>query len=68
MWWVRELLKKNPNGRPLLIEIRRTRYLDFSGIKLLNSPHFHLSAKDIDQAYFHDFEIEVDIMGQLNIG
>lgn len=48
MWWVREFLKKNPNGRPFLIQIRRTRYLDFSGVKLLNSPHFHLSAKDID--------------------
>merc|ERR1711920_815034 len=34
---------------------------------MLNSPYYHMYLLDIDNAYFHDFEIEVDIFGQLNL-
>ena len=35
---------------------------------MLNSPCFHISTHDLDQGYFHDFEIEVDIMSQSHLG
>lgn len=47
--------------------MRDAQYVEFSGIKLINSPYYHIFAKDIDSFWFHDFEIEVDIMGQLNL-
>ena len=63
MWWVREYLQKNLYGRPRIIRIKRCRNFEWSGVKLLNSPYYHILALDIDGAYFHDFEIEVDVMG-----
>ena len=33
----------------------------------MNSPYYHMFLWDIDHGYFHDFEIEVNIWGQLNL-
>ena len=63
MWWVRELIGRNKNGRPQLIRIQRGRNLQFSGIRWINSPHTHFLLKDIDNLYMHDFEIYVDHKG-----
>ena len=41
MWWVRELIGQNHNGRPHLVRIRRARNISFSGIRWINSPSFH---------------------------
>ena len=69
MWWVREIsrifdLKGNPHGRPNMIEISNSTGIEWTGIKLINSPYYHINARDIDGGYFHDFEIYVDIMSQ----
>jgi len=63
MWWVREFLQRNPNGRPRMVYIRGGRNLEFAGIKWMNSPRMHLNVKDIDTMYMHDFEIYVDYKG-----
>ncbi len=65
MWWVREWLQKNPLGRPKILRMNRARNIEFTGIKVLNGPYYHLHFYDVDNVYFHDFEIEVDVMGQL---
>ena len=64
MWWMRELLQKNPYNRPNLVNFRRVRNSEWTGVKLMNSAYYHLNVRDIDQAYFHDFEIEVDVASQ----
>ena len=63
MWWVREFIGRNKNGRPRMIWIQRGRNLEFTGVRWTNSPHFHLWLKDIDNLYCHDFEIYVDTKG-----
>ena len=69
MWWFREIFKpgSNPTGRPNLIDINVGRNIEFTGIKLLNSPYWTFNPRDMDQAYFHDFEIEVDIWSQKHL-
>ena len=64
MWWVRELLGKNPVGRPRMIHIKKGRNIDFSGITLRNSPYYHIDFDDTENVYIHDFEIKVDVMSQ----
>ena len=68
MWWMREYLQKNPFGRPNILGVTRVRNLEWTGIKVQNSPYYHLIATDIDNAYFHDFEINVDIFSQRQLG
>lgn len=67
MWWVRTLIALNHNGRPNLISIERGRNIEFSGVRWINSPSFHLELKDIDGLHIHDMEIHVDMKGQLEI-
>ena len=67
MWWVRTLIAQNHNGRPNLISIERGRNLEFSGVRWINSPSFHLELKDVDGVHIHDMEIHVDMKGQLEI-
>jgi polygalacturonase len=68
MWWVRDLLNLNPTGRPRMTHIRNAKNLEFTGIRWVNSPKQHLNVKDASDIYFHDFEIVVDLKGQLEIG
>lgn len=68
MWWVREYISRNPHGRPHLIKIRGALNLEFTGIRWVNSPMYHLDVRDMDGFYAHDFEIFVDYKGQLELG
>lgn len=63
MWWMREYLGHNPNGRPHLMYIKRATNLEMAGVRYVNSPYYHIEVKDFDGAYFHDFEIYVDTKG-----
>ena len=68
MWWIREYLQKNVNGRPNLVIINESSNVEWSGIRLINSPQFHLSMRNVDQGYFHDFEIHADVRRQKELG
>jgi hypothetical protein len=41
--------------------------LEFSGLFVTNSPSFHIVPEDVQDLYFHDMEIYVDVMGQLEL-
>ena len=47
-WWMREYIGKNILGRPKIFNIRRSRNFEFSGVRLINSPYYHIDARDID--------------------
>ena len=42
MWWMREYLQKNIHGRPYLVVLENCTDVEWTGIKLMNSPTFHL--------------------------
>ena len=63
MWWIREYISRNPHGRPKLLYIKYGTNLEFTGVKWMNSPFYHMDIQDFDGAYFHDFEIYVDAYG-----
>ena len=65
MWWMREFINNNPSGRPLLFDFSQSQNVEFTGVRLINSPHFYLYCEDIADFWFHDFEIRTDIMGQM---
>lgn len=67
MWWIREYIMRNPNGRPKMFVVERANNLTFTGVRWVNSPQFHFEIKDVDGLYMHDFEIYVDIKGQLEL-
>lgn len=67
MWWVREFLGKNPVHRPQLWKGYRINGMEFSGLFVTNSPSFHIVPEDSQNLYFHDMEIYVDVMGQLEL-
>ena len=64
MWWVREVLRIDPIGRPTMIHIWKGRNIDFSGITLRNSPRYHIDFNDVENVYVHDMEIKVNVMSQ----
>jgi hypothetical protein len=61
MWWVREFISKNIYGRPLLVQLHECHNVEWTGIKLMNGPYYHLNAH-VHGAWFHDFVIEVDVL------
>lgn len=67
MWWVREYIGRNTHGRPSLVVLDGGTNLEFTGVRWINSPYYHLDIQDFDGAYFHDFEIYVDAYGQLEL-
>ena len=62
MWWVREILGKNSNGRPMMIYVWKGKNLEFSGITLRNGPLYHIYWSDTEDVYIHDFELIVNVM------
>ena len=42
--------------------------MEFSGVRLINSPQFYVYSEDIVNFWLHDFEIRTDIMGQMVLG
>ena len=67
MWWFREILNQNIARRPKLFFLEFIDGLEFSGLLVKNSPSFHVQPVHSQNIYFHDFEIFVDIMGQLQL-
>ena len=67
MWWVREYFGWNHHGRPHLLCLYRGTNLEFTGVRWINSPFYHMWVSDFDGAHFHDFEIYVDAKGQLEL-
>lgn len=67
MWWMREYIQRNPYGRPCLIKFKHGTKIEFTGIRWLNSPYYHLDIQDFDGGWFHDFEIYVESKGQLEL-
>lgn len=67
MWWAREYVGTNTGGRSYLVSMDRMSDLEITGVMFKNSPQFHLYFTELDGAYFHDFEIYVDIYGQLQL-
>ena len=67
MWWVRELFNKNIAHRPVLININSSNNIEISGVFITNSPSFHIVPSDCANVYMHDFEIYVDIKGQIDL-
>lgn len=41
--------------------------MEFSGLYVKDSPSFHIVPKNSQNMYFHDMEIYVDVMGQLQL-
>ena len=68
MWWLREFLGKNLAHRPKLIEIDYSRNIEIMNLFITNSPSFHIVPNQCENAYFHDFEIYVDIWKQFELG
>lgn len=67
MWWIRELFGLNGAGRPKLIAIIESRNIEMSGLFITNSPSFHVKPYLCENVYLHDFEIFVDVWGQLEL-
>ena len=42
MWWIREFISKNTYGRPLLVVFRDSQNIEWTGVKLMNGPYYHL--------------------------
>lgn len=67
MWWVREILQTGKHHRPHLIEIDRSRNIEWSGVYVTNSPSYYIFNKDVENVYMHDFEIYTDLWGILDL-
>jgi polygalacturonase len=64
MWWIREWLQKNgKGGRPFVLYFARSRDIEVSGILIKNSAYYNFVLYDCENAYIHDMEIFVDVMG-----
>ena len=63
MWWIREILRKNPIGRPKVLRVVGGKNIEFTGITVKNGPYYHIHFYDVEDVHFHDFEINVDVMG-----
>ena len=63
MWWIREYLGTNHYGRPHLMYIHSATNLEMAGVRYINAAYYHIEAVDFDGAYFHDFEIFVNVKG-----
>jgi len=68
MWWWREILQTKTHGsRPHMLWMSRISGLEMEGIKWINSPRYHIVPHEVENSYFHDFEIYCDIVGQFKL-
>jgi polygalacturonase len=67
MFWVREILGKNGHDRPYILEFQRSTHLELYGLMVKNSPYYHIVPNDCAHIYMHDFEIYVDVWGQMEL-
>ena len=68
MWWIREYIQRNPYGRPKLLMINHATNIEVVGIRWLNAAYYNLHIVDVVGLYCHDFEIQTDYKGQLELG
>jgi len=50
-----------------MLRFERSRHIEMSGVFVTNAPHYHIILKDCEEIYMHDFEIYVDVFGQLSL-
>jgi len=50
-----------------MIKFHLSRNLEMSGVYVTNSPYYHIRLEDSEEIYMHDFEIYVDVFGQLSL-
>jgi len=67
MWWIREILQKNLHTRPYIIKYHQCSNIEVAGVLVKNSPYYHIVPSDCWDIYMHDFEIYVDIWGQMEL-
>jgi len=68
MWWVRSIFNGEPEHlRPHMLRFEESKNLEMTGVFVTNSPRYHIVLYDSENIYFHDFDIYVDIMGQLSL-
>jgi polygalacturonase len=68
MWWVRDIFQgQNECCRPDMIRFEHSRNIEMSGVFVTNSPRYHIVLKDCENVEMHDFEIYVDVWGQLSL-
>lgn len=63
MWWMREYSGSNTHARSHLIGSRSVKNFELTGVLLKNSPMYHFISHNLENAWFHDFEVQVDIVG-----
>ena len=62
---MREYIGMNHHGRPKIIESRRAKNVEITGVTFKNSPYYHIDIRDCENIYIHDLEIFVDYWGDL---
>tara|TARA_B110000285_G_C15079590_1_gene592730 strand:- start:1036 stop:1296 length:261 start_codon:yes stop_codon:yes gene_type:complete len=68
MWWVRDIfMGQNECCRPHMMKIELSRNIEMKNVFITNAPRYHIVLRDSEEIYMHDFEIYVDIMGQLSL-
>jgi len=50
-----------------MMKIELSRNIEMKNVFITNAPRYHIVLRDSEEIYMHDFEIYVDIMGQLSL-
>jgi len=50
-----------------MLKFYLSRNIEMSGVYVTNGPRYHIVLRDSEEIYFHDFDIYVDVMGQLSL-
>lgn len=69
-WWWAAILsftEKTIDDRPHLINIEESRNFELYGLKLINSPRYHISLDDLVDVHLHHFTIRVDVVKQMEL-
>ena len=68
MWWVRDIVMgQNECCRPHMLKFYLSRNIEMHGVYVTNGPRYHIVLKDSEEIYMHDFDIYVDVFGQLSL-
>ena len=68
MWWVRDIVEgQDECCRPTMLRFELSRHLEMYDVFVTNSPYYHIILRDSEEIYMHDFEIYVDVFGQLSL-
>jgi len=68
MWWVRDIFEGQKECcRPAMLKFELSRNIEVLDVYITNSPYYHIRLYDCENIYMHDFEIYVDVFGQLSL-